>query len=169
MATSSQHKLDKLRTPRVHITYDLHIGNATEKKELPMVIGVFADLYGHNTAVAPLKERQFDKVIPGTFDQFVEKISPMLKFAVKDRSSADENARTQVELKFTSMADFSPDNFVKQHEVFGPLLAKRKLLTDVLAKIDGNDKLVAILLETLKDSGKVTELLAATKIAPEAA
>lgn len=32
MAESTQHKLDRVRPPRVQITYDVEIGNAIEKK-----------------------------------------------------------------------------------------------------------------------------------------
>ena len=39
MAKSSlQHKLDRVRKPRVHITYDVEIGDAVVKKELVMVV-----------------------------------------------------------------------------------------------------------------------------------
>ncbi len=43
---STQHKLDRVRPPRVQITYDVEIGNAIEKKELPLVVGILADLSG---------------------------------------------------------------------------------------------------------------------------
>ncbi|KAE8237534.1 hypothetical protein A4X13_0g8749 [Tilletia indica] len=46
MAESTQHKLDRIRPPRVQITYDVEIGNAIEKKELPLVVGILADLSG---------------------------------------------------------------------------------------------------------------------------
>lgn len=38
MAESTQHKLDRVRPPRVQITYDVEIGNAIEKKELPPLL-----------------------------------------------------------------------------------------------------------------------------------
>ena len=43
---STQHKLDRVRKPRVHITYDVETGGAIEMKELPFVVGVLADLTG---------------------------------------------------------------------------------------------------------------------------
>ena len=48
MAESTQHKLDRIRPPRVQITYDVEIGNAIEKKELPLVVGILADLIATN-------------------------------------------------------------------------------------------------------------------------
>ncbi|MFY0575196.1 type VI secretion system contractile sheath small subunit [Cystobacter fuscus] len=40
---SIQHVLDRVRPPRVQITYDVEIGDAVEQKELPLVVGVLAD------------------------------------------------------------------------------------------------------------------------------
>ena len=60
MAESTQHKLDRVRPPRVQITYDVEIGNAIEKKELPLVVGILADLSGKpDTPPAKLVERRF--------------------------------------------------------------------------------------------------------------
>ncbi len=45
MAKESVHKkLERVRPPRVHVTYDVEVGNAIEVKELPFVMGVMADL-----------------------------------------------------------------------------------------------------------------------------
>ena len=43
---STQHKLDRVRPPRVQITYDVQVGDAIEKKELPFVLGVCGDFSG---------------------------------------------------------------------------------------------------------------------------
>ncbi len=158
MSTSSQKKISKIRKPRVHITYDLHLGDTTLRRELPLVVGVLADLYGHNDQNKPYKERQFTRIDKGNFEKFLEEISPKLAFAIKNKASEDENAKTAVEINFKSMSDFSPDNFIKQSETMGPLLQKRKMLVEILAKLDGNDALVNLLLETLKDSSKAKEL-----------
>jgi type VI secretion system protein ImpB len=48
---STQHKLDRVRSPRVHITYDVEIGDAIELKELPFVMGVLGDLTGQPTPI----------------------------------------------------------------------------------------------------------------------
>ena len=37
---STQHKLDRVRPPRVQITYDVETGDAIEMKELPFVLHV---------------------------------------------------------------------------------------------------------------------------------
>jgi len=43
---STQHKLDRVRPPRVQITYDVETGGAIEIKELPFVVGVLGDFTG---------------------------------------------------------------------------------------------------------------------------
>ena len=59
MAESLQHKLDRVRRPRVQITYDVETGGAMEKIELPFVVGVMADLSGQpKDAPRPMKERK---------------------------------------------------------------------------------------------------------------
>ena len=50
---STQHKLDRVRKPRVHITYDVEIGDAQEMKELPFVMGVMSDLSGTSASELP--------------------------------------------------------------------------------------------------------------------
>ena len=46
MSDSLQKWVGRNRPPRVQITYDVEIGNAFEKKELPLVVGLMADLSG---------------------------------------------------------------------------------------------------------------------------
>ena len=158
MASSSQHRLAKVRKPRVHITYDLHIGDTREKKELPLVVGILSDLYGHNKNADSFKERRFTRIEKSNFNKVLEKIAPQLEFLIKDKSKNDADATKRVEFKFKSIEDFSPDNFVQQSEDLNKLLMKRKLLTDLLAKLDGNEGLGNILLEMLKAPDKRKEL-----------
>ncbi len=46
MAESQQQKLSRIRSPRVHLTYEVEVGGAIQMKELPFVVGVMADLSG---------------------------------------------------------------------------------------------------------------------------
>ena len=61
MAESSQHKLDRTRKPRVHITYDVEIGDAQEMKELPQV-----------APVACVQQRRGDGLLEGNPDRRLE-------------------------------------------------------------------------------------------------
>ena len=46
---SIHQKLDRVRKPRVHITYDVETEGATVVKELPFVVGVLGDFSGDPT------------------------------------------------------------------------------------------------------------------------
>ena len=56
-------KIERVRPPRVHVTYDVEVGDAIEVKELPFVMGVMADLSGQPVEELPrLKDRRFVEV-----------------------------------------------------------------------------------------------------------
>src|ERR1017187_10162844 len=85
---STQHKLDRVRSPRVQITYDVEIGGAIELKELPFVVGVLGDLTGQpEQPLAKLKDRKFVDVNPDNFDTVLEGMKPHLSFAVENKLS----------------------------------------------------------------------------------
>ena len=60
---SAQHKLDRVRPPRVQITYDVEVGGAIEIKELPFVVGVLGDFTGNPEQ--PLPKAEGSKVCRG--------------------------------------------------------------------------------------------------------
>ena len=92
---STQHKLDRVRSPRVQITYDVEIGGAIELKELPFVVGVLGDLTGQpEQPLAKLKDRKFVEVNPDNFDTVLEGMKPHLAFAVENKLSDEPNAPT---------------------------------------------------------------------------
>ncbi|HAU82914.1 MAG TPA: type VI secretion system contractile sheath small subunit, partial [Betaproteobacteria bacterium] len=69
MAESTQHKLDRVRAPRVQITYDVEIGDATQKKELPFVMAVCGDFSGNPEQALPkVKERKLVNIDRDNFN-----------------------------------------------------------------------------------------------------
>ena len=54
---SVQKQLQKVRAPRVHLTYDVQVGDATEMKELPFVVGVVGDTRTSTLSKAASKSR----------------------------------------------------------------------------------------------------------------
>ena len=107
---STQHKLDRVRSPRVQITYDVEIGGAIELKELPFVVGVLGDFTGQPEQPLPkLKERKFVEVNPDNFDTVLEGMKPHLAFSVENKLSEEPDApNLKVDLHFKSMDDFEP-------------------------------------------------------------
>src|ERR1700761_8540804 len=113
---STQHKLDRVRSPRVHITYDVETGGAIELKELPFVVGVLGDFTGQPVEPLPkLKERKFVEVNPDNFDTVLEGMKPHLSFAVENKLSDEPGAPSlEADLKFRKFDDFEPANVAKQ-------------------------------------------------------
>src|ERR1700679_1174225 len=108
---SAQHKLDRVRPPRVQITYDVEVGGAIEIKELPFVVGVLGDFTGNPEHPLPkLKERKFTEVTPDNFDTVLEGMKPHLAFSVENKLSDEPDAANlKVDLHFKSMDDLQPE------------------------------------------------------------
>ena len=157
---SAQHKLDRVRPPRVQITYDVEVGGAIEIKELPFVVGVLGDLTGQPDQPLPrLKDRKFVEVNPDNFDAVLEGMKPHLSFAVENKLSDDADApKLKVDLRFKSMEDFEPANVAKQVKPLKELLDLRTKLADLRGTLQGNDKLEELLLDAVGNSEKLDKL-----------
>jgi type VI secretion system protein ImpB len=124
---SIQHKLDRVRAPRVQITYDVEIGGAIENKELPFVVGVLADLSGKPAEPLPkLKDRKFVEIDRDNFNQVLEGMKPRLAFRVDNKLGGKEDSQIGVELKFKSMDDFHPEQVAQQVEPLRKLIEARR-------------------------------------------
>jgi len=148
---STQHKLDRVRPPRVQITYDVEVGGAIELKELPFVVGVLGDFSGQPGKPLPkLKDRKFVEVNPDNFDTVMEGMQPHLAFQVQNRlSSQPEATNLKVDLQFRKMEDFEPQNVARQVKPLKELLDLRTRLADLRGTLQGNDKLEEILLNAV--------------------
>ncbi len=161
MAESTQHKLDRVRPPRVQITYDVEIGNAIEKKELPLVVGILADLSGKpDTPPAKLVERRFVDIDRDNFNEILSSISPRATLQVDNTISGDDS-KLNVELRFNSIEDFDPVNLVKQVVPLRRLFEARQRLRDLLTKLDGNDDLDQLLQDVVANTEGLQEIKAA--------
>lgn len=159
---STQHKLDRVRSPRVHITYDVEIGDAIELKELPFVMGVLGDFTGQPTEPLPrLRDRKFVEVNPDNFDKVLEGMKPHLSFGVANKLAENADAPDlKVDLHFKSMDDFEPENVARQVKPLRELLDLRTRLSDLRGSLQGNDKLEELLLETVNNTEKMKKLKA---------
>jgi type VI secretion system protein ImpB len=153
-------KLERVRPPRVHISYDVEVGNAIELKELPFVMGVLGDFTGQpEEPLARLKDRKFVEVTLDNFDSVMASMKPHLAFFVENKLSEDPDAgRIGVNLHFKSMDDFEPENVAKQVPALKELLDLRTKLADLRGNLQGNEKLDDILLETVKNAEKMNKL-----------
>lgn len=160
MAESTQHKLDRIRPPRVQITYDVETGGAIEQKELPFIVGIMADLSGHPAEALPkVKDRKFVEIDRDNFNDVMESIAPRLEVSVPNRLKGDGNMR--LELNFRNMDDFGPLEIVKQVDQLRALHDARQRLSDLLTKLDGNEDLEELLRAVAANPDNQTEIRAA--------
>ena len=153
---STQHKLDRVRKPRVHITYDVETGGAIEMKELPFVVGVMADLTGQplldeEGKKIQLKNRKFVNIDRDNFNEVLAGAKPSVNLRVGNKLTDEEGAQLNVALQFRELDDFEPEQVVRQVEPLRKLLEARQRLTDLKSKLDGNDRLEELLTRVLNN------------------
>jgi type VI secretion system protein ImpB len=155
---SIQKKIARVRPPRVHITYDVETGGAIEKKEIPFVVGVLADLAGQpDKPLPPIKERKFIEIDRDNFDGVMARMTPRVAFKVDNRLSNDDT-QLGVELRFSSMADFEPQNIAQQVEPLRRLLELRRKLSNLRSSLYGNDKLDQLLQDVIHNQDSLNRL-----------
>ena len=155
---SLQHKIDRVRPPRVQITYDVEVGGAIELKELPFVIGVMGDFVGKPEEPLPaFKNRKFVEVDPDNFNQVLAGMKPRLAYTI-DNKLQDDGSKMGIELKFNDIEDFEPDRVVQQVEPLRKLVEARQKLADLRSKMDGNEKLETMLEDIISSADQQKEL-----------
>ena len=159
MSDSLQHKIDKVRKPRIHITYDVETEGAVEKKELPFVMGVMGDYSGNNASKEKkkFKDRSFIQIDPDNFTQVMSKIGPGVKMKVRN-TLADDDSEMSVSLNFDSMEDFEPNNIAQQVEPLKKMLETRKKLSELLSRADVSEDLEYLLEDILKNQDNLKKL-----------
>ena len=160
MAESTQKKLERIRPPRIQISYEVETGGAIEMKDLPFLMGVLGDFSGQPTEpLARLKDRKFVELTPENFDDTLASMKPRLAFSVENKLSEDADVgKLKVELNFRSMDDFSPDAVARQVKPLRELLELRTELANLRANLQTNEKLDDVLQETLGDKEKMAKL-----------
>ncbi|CAH0354585.1 type VI secretion system contractile sheath small subunit [Aquabacterium sp. CECT 9606] len=166
---SVQKRLERVRPPRVQLTYDVEIGDAIEQKELPFVMGVMGDFTGQpdpDKPVARLKDRKFVNVDLDNFDEVLSGMAPRASYRVKNKLSAD-GGEFAVNLDFKKIDDFRPESVVEQVEPLRKLLEARTKLSDLRNKMAGNEKLEDVLGDVLSNTEQLKQLGAETHQAEE--
>ena len=155
---SVQKRLQKVRPPRVQMTYDVEIGDAIEKKELPFVVGVVGDFSGQSELEQKkLRDRKFVNVDNDNFDEVLKAVEPRAVFRVPNKLT-EKGGEFAIDLKFKSIEDFRPESVVQQVEPLRKLLEARTKLADLRNKLAGNEKLEDILSEVLSSTEQLDAL-----------
>jgi len=166
---STQQKLSRVRPPRVHITYDVEVGDAIENKEIPFVMGVLGDFTGQPEQPLPrVRDRKFVEVTPDNFDTVLEGMAPHLSYSVDNKLSDDQDAgQLKVDLRFKSLEDFEPERVASQVKPLKELLDLRTQLSDLRGTLQSNEKLDELLMEAVTDTNKAEKLRAELGLSPK--
>ena len=160
MSSESVHdKLERVRKPRVHITYQVETEGAMVEKELPFVVGVLGDFSGNNPGEPQkaLKDRKFVGIDRDNFNDIMKRVKPGISTRV-DNTLTDEGSELGVQLKFNSIEDFEPGNIVQQVEPLRKLLEARDKLRDLLTKVDRSEDLEGLLEKVLQNTEQMQKL-----------
>src|SRR3954469_24993051 len=166
-SSSIHDKLERVRKPRVHITYQVETEGAVVEKELPFVVGVLGDFSGNPThPLKPLKDRKFIQIDRDNFNDVMGRMTPGLNLRVKNTLQND-GSELGVQLKFGSMDDFSPENVAQQVDPLKKLMDTRDKLRDLLTKIDRSEDLEGLLEKVLSNTEELKKLAEQVGAKPE--
>lgn len=155
MSDSIQHKLSRVRPPRVQITYDVETGGALEKKEIPFIVGIIAPLSGKSKkSPPPMGEKKMVQIDRDNFNKVLDSITPRVAFEVPDTLETTPGS-LQISVEFNHIDHFDPIAVVKRIPKLNQLYLERSRLRDFLAKLDGNEPLSTLLLGILTDAAKM--------------
>lgn len=148
MTESIQKKLLRVRPPRVRITYDVETGGAIEKKELPFIVGIFADLKGDREDPAtydPLKIRPIVDIDRDNFNDLMGTIKPRVSFAAHKLSihdwAGDSTDEADKAIVFNSIDDFEPLSVVKALPSLRKRYQARSQIRNLQSKAESDDNI----------------------------
>jgi type VI secretion system protein ImpB len=158
MSASIHDKLNRVRKPRVHITYEVETEGAEIQRELPFIVGVMGDFSGDPTApLKPLAERKFTQIDRDNFNEVMANMTPGLKMRV-DNTLANDGTQMAVDLKFNSIEDFEPARVAAQVPALAALLETRAKLRDLMSKVDRSEELETLLEKVLSNEAELKAL-----------
>ncbi len=183
MTESIQKSLLRIRPPRVRITYDVELGGAIQKKELPFVLGIISNLYGQQEERIDLKDRKFITIDRDNFSDVMQSIAPKLTLSIKDSlneqpdeseknkdekkdkksKGSTEEAKISLELLFNNIEDFHPSSIVKNIPELNVLFEDRTDLIDLSTKLDASHDLNDMLCAAISDPGISSKISAESK------
>jgi type VI secretion system protein ImpB len=158
MSASIHEKLNRVRKPRVHITYEVETEGAMIERELPFIVGVLGDFSGDPTQpLRPLAERKFIQIDRDNFNDVMARMTPGVKLKV-DNTLAGDGSQMAVDLKFNSMDDFEPARVADQVPALKALIETRNKLRDLMSKVDRSEELEGLLEQVLKNETELKSL-----------
>ncbi|WP_158743547.1 type VI secretion system contractile sheath small subunit [Acidisphaera sp. L21] len=158
MSASIHDKLNRVRKPRVHITYEVETEGAEILRELPFIVGVMGDFSGDPTApLKPMADRKFIQIDRDNFDDVMAAMTPGVKTKVENTLAGD-GSQMAVDLKFNRMDDFEPAKVAAQVPALAALMETRDKLRDLMSKADRSEELESLLEQVLRSESELKTL-----------
>jgi type VI secretion system protein ImpB len=159
---SSQKLIARNRAPRVQIEYDLETNGAQQKKEIPFVMGVLADLSGQSAEQLPeIEQRKALEIDTDNFDSRLKAMKPRVTVEVPNKLTGEGNLG--IDLTFESMDDFSPAAIARKVAPLAKLLEARTQLANLVTYMDGKAGAEKLITQALQDPALLQSLVAAPK------
>src|SRR6201994_1137053 len=158
MSASVHAKLNRVRKPRVHISYDVETEGAQVQRELPFVMGVMGDFSGDPTApLQSMADRKFVQIDRDNFNDVMSRMNPGLKLKV-DNKLSEAGGQMAVDLKFNAIEDFEPARVAQQVPALRALMETRAKLRDLMSKVDRSEELEGLLEKVLQNENELKSL-----------
>ena len=159
MSASIHDKLNRVRKPRVHITYEVETEGAEILRELPFVVGVMGDFSGDpDPAAAAAGGSQVHPDRPRQLQRRHGPHDPGPEAARSTTSCSDDGSEMAVDLKFNSIEDFEPARVAQQVPALRALLETRDKLRDLMSKVDRSEELEGLLEQVLQNEDELKSL-----------
>jgi len=84
-------------------------------------------------------------------------MKPRVAYRV-DNKLTNDGSQIAVDLRFKSMDDFHPERVAEQIPPLRKLVEARKRLSDLLSKLDGNEKLEELLQDVISSTDSLKQL-----------
>jgi type VI secretion system protein ImpB len=159
---SSQKFIARNRAPRVQIEYDVETNGAMQKKQIPFIMGVLADLSGKSADELPeVEQRKALEIDMDNFDSRLKAMKPRVAFSVPNKLTGEGNIG--VDLSFESMDDFSPAAIARKVEPLAKLLEARTQLANLVTFMDGKAGAEKLISQALQNKTLLQSLVSAPK------
>lgn len=148
MTESIQKKLLRVRPPRVRITYDVETGGALEKKELPFIVGILADLSGNRAQpdeFPPLKERRMVDIDRDNFNDVMKTIGPRIDLTSVAQAVPELSTPADKAIVLSHMDGFTPLRVVDALPALRAKYQARSHIRALQAKAESDDTVARLL------------------------
>lgn len=142
---------------RINIKYVPATGDQQQEVELPLKLIVTGDFKGH-AEETPLEDRTAINVNQNNFNSVMTETGLSVNMTVADHLSDEKDATMNVDLKFKTLADFTPDNIVKNVPELNKIMELREALVALKGPLGNVPAFRKKLQDLLSDDASRTEL-----------